>query len=80
MKTITADELQARLREVLDQVIKNGQPIALSYGKQQTKVAAIVPYSQVKPKTARTLGLMKERARCIIHDDFALTDEHILHS
>jgi len=78
MKTMTVGELKAQFSEVLDQVLKNGRPVAISYGKKKEKVAAIVPYRQVAPKTARTLEPMKGRARCVIHDDFSMTDEEVL--
>ena len=78
MKTMTVGELKAQFSEVLGQMLKSGEPIAISYGKEKEKIAAIVPYSQIKPKTARTLGLMKGRARCVIHGDSALSDEELL--
>ena len=55
MKTMTVGELKAQFSEVLGQMLKNGEPIAISYGKKKEKVAAIVPYSLIKPKTERTL-------------------------
>jgi antitoxin (DNA-binding transcriptional repressor) of toxin-antitoxin stability system len=75
MKTMTVGELKAQFSDVLGQMLKNGAPIAISYGKKKEKIAAIVPYSQVAPKAQRALGLMKNQARCVIHDDFAITDE-----
>ncbi|MDZ7841051.1 MAG: type II toxin-antitoxin system Phd/YefM family antitoxin [Gammaproteobacteria bacterium] len=78
MKTMTVGELKSRFSEVLEQMVKNGEPIAISYGKKKEKIAAIVPYEQVEPKTGRKLGLMKGRARCVIHDDFAISDEEML--
>lgn len=78
MKTMTVGELKAHFSEVLGQMLKNGEPVAISYGKKKEKVAAIVPYSQIKPKAERTLGLMKGRARCVMHDDFTMSDEEML--
>ena len=78
MKTMTVGELKAQFSEVLGQMIKSGEPVAISYGKKKEKVAAIVPYSQLKPQAERSLGLMKSRGRCIIHDDSALSDEEML--
>jgi antitoxin (DNA-binding transcriptional repressor) of toxin-antitoxin stability system len=78
MKTMTVGELKAQFSEVLGQMVKNGEPVAISFGKKKQKIAAIIPYSQLKPQTERTLGLMKGRARCVIHDDFALSDEQML--
>ena len=78
MKTMTVGELKAQFSEVLGQMVKNGEPVAISFGKKKQKIAAIIPYSQLKLQTGRTLGLMKGRARCVIHDDFALSDEQML--
>ncbi len=78
MKTMTVGELKAQFSEVLGQMVKNGEPVAISFGKKKQKIAAIIPYSQLKPQTERELGLMKGRARCVIHDDFALSDEEML--
>lgn len=78
MKTMTVGELKAQFSEVLGQMVKNGKPVAISYGKKKEKIAAIIPYSQLKPQAERELGPMKGRARCVIHDDFALSDEALL--
>ncbi|HEU0186899.1 MAG TPA: type II toxin-antitoxin system Phd/YefM family antitoxin [Gallionellaceae bacterium] len=78
MKTMTVGELKAHFSEVLGQLIKNGEPVAISYGKKKEKIAAIVPYSQVKPRVERTLGIMQGHAKCVIHDDFAVSDEEML--
>ena len=78
MKTMTVGELKAQFSEVLRQMIKSGEPVAISYGKKKEKIAAIVPYSQIMPQAERSLGVMKGRARCVIHDDFALGDNELL--
>jgi len=78
MKTMTVGELKAQFSEVLGQMVKNGEPIAISYGKKKERIAAIIPYRQLRPQSGRTLGLMRGRASCIIHDDFALSDEEVL--
>lgn len=78
MKTMTVGELKAQFSEVLVQMIKSGEPVAISYGKKKEKIAAIVPYNQVKPMEERRLGVMKGHARCVFHDDFALDDNALL--
>jgi antitoxin (DNA-binding transcriptional repressor) of toxin-antitoxin stability system len=80
MKTMTVGELKTQFSDVLGLMLKNGKPVAISYGKRKEKIAAIVPYSQIQPKAARMLGPMKGRARCIIHDDFLMTDEEVLNA
>ena len=78
MKTMTVGELKAQFSEVLGQMIESGEPVAISYGRKKEKIAAIIPYSQLKPRSGRLLGLMRGRASCVIHDDFALSDEAML--
>ena len=78
MKIMTVGELKAQFSEVLGQMVKNGEPIAISYGKKKEKIAAIIPYRQLRPQSGRPLGLMRERAGCVIHEDFALSDEEVL--
>jgi len=78
MKTMTVGEFKAQFSEVLGQMIKSGEPVAISYGKKREKVAAIIPFSQLKPPSERLLGVMRGRASCTIHDDFALSDEDVL--
>ena len=79
MQTLTIGELKARFSEVLEKVRK-GQEIVISYGKKREKVAVIVPYSAYGPRQERGLGLLKDRAGCIIHDDFEMSDKELLSS
>lgn len=78
MKTMTVGELKAHFSEVLEQLAKTGEPVAISYGKKKEKIAAIVPYSQVKPVEDRQLGVMQGRASYKLHDDFVIGDEELL--
>lgn len=80
MKTMTVGELKAHFSEVLGQLVKNGEPVVISYGKKKEKIAAIVPFSQLKPEKERPLGIMQGRARCLLHEDFALDDEEMLNA
>lgn len=80
MKTMTVGELKAHFSEVLTHLIKNGEPVAISYGKKKEKIAAIIPYSQLKPQTERPLGVMQGKASYLIHEDFTLSDEDILNA
>ena len=80
MKTMTVGELKAQFSEVLGQLAKNGEPVAISFGKKKEKIAAIVPYHHLKPKSERVLGVMRGRASCVIHDDFSMSDEEVLNA
>ncbi len=79
MQTLTVGELKTNFSEVLKK-IKSGQKIGISYGKKREKVAVIVPYSDYVSTPERSLGLLKDRARCIIHDDFEITEKEMLAS
>jgi prevent-host-death family protein len=79
MQTLTIGELKTNFSEVLKKV-KSGQKIGISYGKKREKVAVIVPYSGYVSTPERSLGLLKDQARCIIHDDFEITEKEMLAS
>jgi len=79
MQTLTIGELKTNFSEVLKK-IKSGQKIGISYGKKREKVAVIVPYSDYVSTPERSLGLLKDRAGCIIHDDFEITEKEMLAS
>jgi prevent-host-death family protein len=79
MQTLTIGELKARFSEVL-QIVRSGQKIVISYGKKREKVAVILPYSTYASKQERSLGLLKDRAGCIINDDFEMSEKEMLAS
>jgi len=79
MQTLTIGELKTNFSEVLKK-IKSGQKIGISYGRKREKVAVIVPYSDYVSTPERSLGLLKGRAQCIIHDDFEITEKEMLAS
>ena len=79
MQTLTIGELKARFSEVLE-IVRSGQKVVISYGKKHEKVAVIIPYSAYFSKEERRLGLLKDRAECIIHDDFKMSENEMLAS
>ena len=79
MQTLTIGELKAGFSEVLKK-IRSGQEIVISYGKKREKVAVIVPYSSYISIPERSLGLLEDRAGCIIHDDFEISEKEMLTS
>jgi prevent-host-death family protein len=79
MQTFTIGELKTSFSEVLKK-LRSGQKIVISYGKKREKVAVIVPYSEYASTPERSLGLLKDQARCIIHDDFEITEKEMLAS
>ena len=79
MQTLTVGELKTGFSEVLKK-IRSGEEIVISYGKKREKVAVLVPYSTYASTPERSLGLLKNRAECIIHDDFEISEEEMLAS
>lgn len=77
MQTISVGELKARFSEVLDRVVK-GEEIIISYGKKREKVAVLLPYTRYHNRKDRKLGTLKDRAICVIHKNFKMTDEDML--
>jgi len=79
MQTLTIGELKTSFSKVLKK-IRSGQKVIISYGKKREKIAVIVPYSDYVSRSERSLGLLKDRAKCIIHEDFGISDEEMLAS
>ena len=79
MESISVGELKSRFSEVLERVQK-GEEIIISYGKKRKKVAVLLPYDRYMPKQKRRIGLFKDRGKCVIHNDFKLTEEEMLSS
>jgi len=79
MQTLTIGELKTGFSEVLKK-IRSGEEFVISYGKKREKVAVLVPYSTYASIPERSLGLLKNRAGCIIHDDFEINEEEMLAS
>lgn len=77
MKTMTVGEFKARFSEALDAVLE-GETIVVSYGRNHQKVAAMVPYAQLKQVEKRPLGLLKGKAAVKFAKDFAVDDESLL--
>ena len=77
MKTMTVAEFKSRFSEALD-AVRDGETIVVSYGRNHRKVAAMVPYSQLKPPKHRPLGLLKSKVRVKFGRDFVLPDDEFL--
>ena len=77
MQTLTIGELKTNFSEVLKKV-RNGQKVVVSYGKKREKVAVIIPYSADISAPERNLGLLKDRAGCIIHNGFEISEKEML--
>jgi prevent-host-death family protein len=77
MQSVSVGELKARFSEILERVRK-GEEIVISFGRQHRKAAVLVPYDRYTAKGVRKLGPLAGRGKCVIHEDFKLTDEELL--
>jgi prevent-host-death family protein len=58
MKTMAVGEFKARFSEALD-AVREGETIIVSDGRNHRKVAAMVPYAELKSPKVRPLGLLR---------------------
>ncbi len=79
MDILTVGELKSRFSEILKKV-QNGQEIIIGYGRKKEKIAVLVPYAQYNPPSERKLGILKDTAQCIVHEDFSLSEDEMLRS
>jgi len=77
MKMMTVGEFKTHFSEVLEQ-IKQGETVVICYGKQKQKVAALISYERLESAAEHPLGLLQDKACCILHDDFAVSDDELL--
>jgi len=75
MKTLAVGEFKSRFSEVLKQV-QSGEEVIITYGKNKDSVAALIPISAHKPKSAIRLGLLRNKS-AIFHDDFEMTEQEL---
>ena len=79
METMTIGELKAQFSAVLEKV-KAGETIVIAYGKKKEKIAAIVPFEQIKPRREHRLGVLRGIAQYRISSNFKISDEELLSS
>ena len=77
MQTIQVGEFKARFSEMIDSV-RAGETIVVAYGRNQQKVAALIPYDQLPQRQPRRLGVLAGVAQVGFADDFAISDEELL--
>lgn len=77
MQTIQVGEFKARFSEMIDSV-RAGETIVVAYGRNQEKVAALIPYDQLSASQPRQLGVLAGKATVAFSEDFAMTDEELL--
>lgn len=77
MQTIQVAQLKHELSSVLE-MVKSGQEFVIEFGRKHQPIAVIVPYEQYKSETPRTFGLLKNKATCVLKDDFEISDEALV--
>lgn len=77
MQTVQVGEFKARFSEMIDSV-RAGETIVVAYGRNQEKVAALIPYDQLPTHQPRQLGTLAGVASVSFAEDFAITDEELL--
>ena len=77
METLKVGELKRKFSQVLQRV-QAGEEIIISFGKKEKKIAVLVPYDKYICDSPRPLGILKGKAKCIIGDDFKISDEELL--
>lgn len=59
-------------------LVRAGETIVVAYGRNQEKVAALIPYDQLPSHQPRRLGTLAGVASVSFAEDFAITDEELL--
>ena len=79
MEMLKIGELKNKFSYVLQRV-QAGEEIIISFGKKEKKIAVLVPYEKYISNSPRPLGVLKGKAKCIIGDNFQISDEELLGS
>ena len=77
MKTLPVGVLKAQFSEVLEKV-QLGESFGILYGKQKKPIAMIVPFTEVKVKKERKLGILEGKVNIEFSDDYKMTEEELL--
>ncbi len=77
MQTVEVGEFKARFSEMIDSV-RAGETIVVAYGRNQEKVAALIPYDQLPSHQPRRLGTLAGVVSVRFAEDFSITGEELL--
>ena len=77
METLKVGELKRKFSHILQRV-QAGEEIIISFGKKEKKIAVLVPYDKYISDSPRPLGVLKGKAKCIIGDNFRISDKELL--
>ncbi len=78
VKTMTVAEFKTRFSEVLE-AVKQGESIAVTYGRSKRTVAIIRPPVR-KRKKGRSLGMLRGKVSFEIPPDFEMSESELLKS
>ncbi len=79
MQTIQVGELKNNFSNILHLVQEEGETFIIEYGKNNKKVAMIVPYDPyIENKEERKFGLYKNKGSVRFNDDFVMSEEELL--
>ncbi len=79
MKTFTVAELKAQFSSVIAD-LRDGEEIAITYGRNKTPLATLVPTPKVKPDYSIAIGDLEKAGWTYEMHDFEMTDEEFLRS
>jgi len=79
MKTLQLSEAKTHFSSVM-QDIKDGNEVAITYGKKKQTVAVIIPYEKWKKSKRRKLGTLKGKVKVTFSRDYKMSDEELINS
>jgi antitoxin (DNA-binding transcriptional repressor) of toxin-antitoxin stability system len=80
MKTMTTAKFKANFSSVVEE-LKKGNDVAITYGRNKTPLATMVPQSKFKkPNFSVTLGDLKDQGKTYKLHNFEMTDDELLSS
>ena len=80
MKTMTIAKFKANFSDVVDE-LKKGNEVAITYGRNKTPLATVVPQNKLKkPDYSIKLGDLEDAGYTYKLKDFEMTEEELLKS
>jgi antitoxin (DNA-binding transcriptional repressor) of toxin-antitoxin stability system len=77
MKMVSVADFKSNFSGLLDEV-RQGERIAIQYGRRKEIVAILTPPPQPTAGAVRRLGVLKGKARFKIRSDFKMTEEELI--
>jgi antitoxin (DNA-binding transcriptional repressor) of toxin-antitoxin stability system len=78
MKTVSVADFKSRFSDLI-RLVRNGERIAICYGRRKETVAYLVPPpSQESGRRKRPLGILKGKARFRIKGNFKISPEEMV--